>query len=458
MISDNVRGSQSYHRYQQLQKISAYLSKHQLLPSQIKAIPSPKLGIVVVIPCYDEPDLVPVLHALERCQRPTSEVEVIVVINASQDDVPAVHQRNRMTLTNAQCWLTAHSANPGVTFHLLHLPALPSRHAGVGLARKIGMDEAIARFFRIGNPGGIIVSLDADCVCDADYLQAIAEHFEAHPKTPGCSIYFEHAAPAGAGPAAQAAMLNYELFLRYYLHGLRLSGFPYAFYTVGSCMAVRSWAYAQQGGMNRRRGGEDIYFFHKIIPLGGFTELCATRVVPSARRSTRTPFGTGRSINAQLSKVESDNRTYAPAVFRDLQALFSRLDCLFRGVPDGYYDDLPASITRFLRASHFADHLIGMRQNAASTRTFAKRFFQWFNGLRILQYVRFATKSSYPHIPLVDAAVILLRWQGLAHLLQMDRHDTESVLHCYRWLDRQQLEPALLPSAATPDPGKRGLT
>ena len=75
----------------------------------------------------------------------------------------------------------------------------------------------------------------------------------------------------------------YELHLRYYTHGLRFSNLPYSFQTVGSAMAVRCSAYQKQGGMNKRKAGEDFYFIQKIIALGGYSELNSTTVFPVSK-------------------------------------------------------------------------------------------------------------------------------------------------------------------------------
>ena len=42
---------------------------------------------------------------------------------------------------------------------------MPAKDAGVGLARKTGMDEALYRFNMLGKPEGIILSYDADSLC-----------------------------------------------------------------------------------------------------------------------------------------------------------------------------------------------------------------------------------------------------------------------------------------------------
>ncbi|MEO5362830.1 MAG: glycosyltransferase family 2 protein, partial [Magnetococcus sp. DMHC-8] len=250
--------------------------------------------MVVVIPCHDEPDLLVTLASLWACRPPACPVEVMVVVNGSAEDGAAVQSRNRLTWEAARAWRADHREADRV-LHLLYEPALPPRQAGVGTARKLGMDWALTRFAGARRDTGVIVCLDADCVVAANYLEVLAHHFASHPHTPGCSIYFEHPW-TGLPDRQRLAIIQYELFLRYYLHGLRWSGFPHAFHTIGSSMAVRAAPYRRQGGMNRRKAGEDFYFLQKIIPLGGFSDVCSTTVFPSARSSHRVPFGTGRAM------------------------------------------------------------------------------------------------------------------------------------------------------------------
>jgi hypothetical protein len=137
----------------------------------------------------------------------------------------------------------------------------------------------------------VIACFDADCTCDPNYLAATENFFQSQPSAPGASIYFEH--PLDGENREPIAL--YELHLRYYVEALRYAGFPHAYHTIGSSMAARADPYFKQGGMNKRKAGEDFYFLHKIIPLGGFGEINDTRVIPSPRASHRVPFGTGRA-------------------------------------------------------------------------------------------------------------------------------------------------------------------
>src|SRR5256885_274024 len=281
--------------------VTNYFQRFGFCERQIDEPPPEDLGIVVIVPCFDEPDLIGALDSLRTCERPNGGVEIVVVVNSSADASKQVKARNRASAEEARKY-----------GHVIHVPDLPTKHAGVGLARKIGMDEALRRFADVGRLwDGVIVNFDADCCCDANYLRSIEAHFTANSRTPGCSIYFEHP----PGPADL-----YELHLRYYVQGLRYAGHPYAFHTVGSCMAVRAQVYMEQGGMNKRKAGEDFYFLQKVIALGNYTDLLTTRVMPSARESHRVPFGTGKAVGDHLRGKAA--LTYPFEAFQHLKAFF----------------------------------------------------------------------------------------------------------------------------------------
>src|SRR5439155_13493988 len=103
-------------------------------------------------------------------------------------------------------------AEPRLRFHLLHFPELLPKHTSVGLARKIGMDEAARRFDDVGKSHeGIIVGFDADCRCEENYLVAVERHFQNYDDAPGCSVYFEHPLEGLLDPIVYEAYVYYEL-------------------------------------------------------------------------------------------------------------------------------------------------------------------------------------------------------------------------------------------------------
>lgn len=411
------------------------------MPRQISSAPAPGLDLVVVIPCHDEPDVLLTLKDLRHCEDSGRVVEVIVVVNASESAGDDVRQRNANTLRNIRDWTALQVDDWRFRIHALDFPDLPARHAGVGLARKLGMDEALARIAESGGEDGIIVSLDADCRVDGNYLAAIARHFDRSPVSPACSVYFEHPLNGPLSERHYRAIVDYELYLRYYRHGLLYAGHPCAHYTVGSAMAVRGSAYARQGGMNRRKGAEDFYFLNKLMLIGNFSELLDTAVYPSPRHSHRVPFGTGRAIGDVLADSARTLEVYGPQAFDDLAALISRIDTLARN-PAAALSELSDVMNGYLVAHGVHDKLPEIIKNTATAASFRGRFFRWFDGFRALKFVRHASAQVYGTCPVDHAALALLQRRRLFN--RSEASARELLLH-YRCLDRNGASTASMP-------------
>ena len=420
-----------------------YFQRFAFCERQIAAPPPPDLEMVVVIPCFNEPDLLGSLESLWACERPTSAVEVIVVVNSPRDCHASIRLQNQRTIAEASPWIAKHAA-ARFTVHVLDFPDLPAKQAGVGLARKIGMDEAVRRCDDVRKPKGVIVCYDADCRCERNYLCRMERHFQQNPRSPGCSIYFEHPLHGSLEPKIYEAIAAYELHLRYYVQALRYAAFPYAHHTIGSSMAVRADAYARQGGMNKRQAGEDFYFLHKVIPLGGFTDLTATAVYPSPRPSDRVPFGTGKAVGGYLQgKPEA---SYPLQAFLDLKTFFGKLPELYRSqgsesgsrgrspsLPTLSCAELPESVATFLQRHNFAQALEQIRENTSSEAAFRKRFFHWFNGFQAMKFVHHARDHFY------GQGRVQPESQKLLALLKCEPEhgaDIEELLKIYRRLDR----------------------
>ncbi|MGB1103732.1 MAG: glycosyltransferase family 2 protein [Crocinitomicaceae bacterium] len=389
-----------------------YLDRYGFQEPKITAAPSKNLSIIVVIPCFYEPDLTASLEALYNCSIPEDiSVEVITVINAGVHHSQAIKDHNRQTYEENLAWSKKHQKER-LKFHFLMEEDLPKKHAGVGLARKIGMDEAVARFHQI-DKDGIIVCFDADAVCSTNYITSIFEHFEKHAETPGCSIHYEH--PTSGEEYENSiyeGIINYELHLRYYNQCMRYAGLPYAFHTVGSSMAVRSSAYQKQGGMNKRKAGEDFYFIHKIIGLGNFTELKSAMVIPSPRTSDRVPFGTGKAIGDWIQASEDIFYTYAFNSFEIIRKFVHLIPAL----QDKELSDCKLDIEEqnkrllfdFLNSINFDKVLSEIRNNSTTSISFKKRFFQWFDAFKILKGVHFFRDQGIKNEPIYEQVNILL--------------------------------------------------
>ncbi len=418
--------------------MNQYLQHQTLFAPQIERKPSGNLGMVIVIPCYNEPELLFSLMALRKCTLPRVDVEVIVLINDSLTDAPSVKKENAKAYEMGQEWARQNFIAK-MRFQFLYHRDLPTKSAGVGLARKIGMDEACFRLEKVKHPRGIIVCFDADSKCDRNYLLAIEEHFKINPKTEACSIHYEH--PLSGHYFEEeiyTAIAQYELHLRYYVHAQRYAGFPFAYQTIGSSMAVRCNAYQKQGGMNKRKAGEDFYFLHKFSVLGTLSELKTTKVIPSPRKSDRVPFGTGKAVGDLLAGKKA-YQSYHLQSFVDLKVFFAEVPNLFKlSVSEDltrFLESLPPVVQAFLQEVNFEKHLLEIQKNTKQASKFVNRFYRWFNAFMLMKYVHFSRDHYYPDQGIEAAAQELLQ---LAHGIAMEEKTAKALLKKYRKIDQEK--------------------
>jgi len=410
--------------------VEQYLKRRQFYPFGIAEEASSQLGVVVVIPCFDEPDIGPVLESLAACDAPDCDVEILVIVNAPLDTDSDVLKRNNAAARRVRDHATG--GMPGwMRCHAIERNALPIAQAGVGLARKLGMDEAAGRIATTSDCSGVIACLDADCSVAPNYLVRLHDFFAGHRGCSGVSLYYEHPGLFDADDSIHRAMIEYELHLRYYVAGQRIAGFPYAFHTVGSAQACSAEAYVAQGGMNLRQGGEDFYFAQKLIAAGGFCALNDTTVYPGVRSSSRVPFGTGPAIQRAL-EAGIELETFAPQTFRDLAVFCTDLAEATPLTLAKFMVGLPGPLRHFLVGQDFAHRLDEISSNVASDASFRRRVLRWFNAFRFLKFAQFASRGEYPRVPVTKAA---------HELAGADAPRTApDLLQWYRRLDRESQE------------------
>lgn len=361
--------------------LERYAWKQELFPD---FIPPKNLGLIVVIPAFKETSIELALDSLNHCTEPEKDVLILVVVNESKNASNEIAKINKACLETIQRF----DAN----YHILtSYLKLPEKKAGVGLARKIGMDEAV-RLFRKADHDGVIVCFDADCRCDENYLTEIEKTYHDHAIN-AAVVFYEHQ----LNRINHEAILNYELYLRYYIDALRYTKFPYAHQTLGSCITVRCSQYEKVGGMNARKAGEDFYFLNKTIPLRGFTEINSTTIRPSDRVSDRVPFGTGKAVN-DILKDEDVYDVYHPNTFEDLKIFFSRVDWF----AESFEWTIPRTMKDFLGAD-WKDQILDLKTQVASKENFEKRFFHWFDAFKILKFVHFCRDYYYQNVELKEA-------------------------------------------------------
>lgn len=373
-----------------------YLNKSKFFERKIISIVNPKLDAIVVIPCYNEDFIFNTLEslnlALQKCTNKL--VELIIVINSSENS-PIEHVKNNIKVYN---YLLDISNNCTIHFnfslHLILLEKIPSKIAGVGYARRIGMDEALCRFNDISNPNGLIISLDADSLVSENYFKKIFSFHRNNPKIESFVLGFKHNFNENFFSKDEiSACKLYEKYLLYHKNMLKSSGFPHYFHTIGSCFGFIANAYIKAGAMPCRQAGEDFYFIHKLANFANIGEISDILVFPAPRISNRVPFGTGKAIANIIENKYID--VYNPKLYKILKNFFSSFD-LFYEIKTINIDLISKYIVNFVGKEKLNNIFNDCFKNSSSYKLFKKRLFVHFNAFWIIKFFNsFKTNSDF---------------------------------------------------------------
>lgn len=386
--------------------VNQYFKRFPFRKINIALEPSKDLKIIVVIPSYNEKNIQPTIDSLFLKQDNFSfDVEVIVLINNSESEIEEIKEQNLLTLKTLQNLSETYIKS---NMHLIPvlIGDLDPKHAGVGWARKLGMDLATQRFRTI-NFNGIIVGLDADTLVESNYFNSIYSFFFNNNYN-AASIHFEHPIIGNSFSEVHLKqIIYYELHLRYYKNSLKYSNLPYSFHTIGSAFALTASAYARQGGMNRRKAGEDFYFINKLIKGEIFGEINDTKVIPSPRISHRVPFGTGRAILEGLNSQKDLSITYDFQCFEIINSWINSIEN-----KDFKYGNFPEKLKAYMDYEIWIKHHIMMLNNTNSHKSYLKLFYNIFDAFWMLKFIHFLRDNYYPNTSLLYNTNTLLVKMG----------------------------------------------
>ena len=333
---------------------------------------------VLVIPCYDEsPEFLDDLLPANA-----SDLLVIVIVNAP-DSAPRDARLRTVRLlrklrgaTSKPLSVATYSRTRNIQLLVIDRVSdarlLPYRQ-GVGLARKIGADCALALICANRVHGEWIYVTDADVCLPGDYLCTTM------PKSGTALFPFRH---VSQDPDLQTRAELYELHLRFYVNRLTHARSPYAYHTLGSTTAVHAQAYAKVRGYPRRNAGEDFYLLNKLAKVDTIHGLDASPVVIQARRSNRVPFGTGVAL-AKIPDSAQAYASYASASFEMLREVLASLDAVVAGEP---WQGSPEA-DAILETLGFFRALDNARRQSRSPLTLGKAVHQWFDAFRTLRFI-----------------------------------------------------------------------
>jgi hypothetical protein len=390
---------------------------------------------VVVIPAYAEKEMLfSALASLAQNQPSSLDYSfVLCVINNKKKSPDEVKKNNQQTLEYLQALVSKKKLNhlnlngdfkkdlqliADAHLRIGYIDAssagleIPDNAGGVGMARKIGMDTALCLLQKTFSFRGLILSLDADTLVQTNYLSAIKNYFTRKIKT--AVVAYKHQEPLN--DEERAAIYCYEIFLRYWILGLKFAKSPYAFHSIGSTMVCSADSYLAVRGMNRREAGEDFYFLNKLAKIGNVDYIKETCVYPSARASLRVPFGTGKRIQRFLEGGQKEYVLYDPRIFEILRQWLSFMEKPF------YYNEkkiletaglIDPLLASFLSDCDFARTWSKIRRNVKDEDTLVNQFHCWFDGFKTLKLINHLTREFYFPIDMFTALERILKMNNI---------------------------------------------
>ncbi len=350
--------------------------------------PDPDLFFSIVIPVFNESHLLACLNSLKASYADGLSAEIILVINHPEGASPDAIEQNRISQEEVTKWIANENLTK-LTVHFISPAAFSKAKAGPGLARKIGMDMAVRRFNQLNRSDGIIISMDADTLVDANYFGALEKLFKTQRQANACTVYFEHLRSYGGRAIGNIrAMTEYEIYLRMVKIGLRWAGYPLGIYTLGSAFAVKASAYVKAGGMGVQQSGEDFYFLHKCIQLGGFWENNEARVYPAGRESDRVLFGTGPFIRDYQKLFPNGYKKYSWKAFTDLSEFFKRIARIDYPTSESEINKLIDTLKDpVLDQLNWKQKLFKAHNQSGNAKSFTKWIWRELDGLQIIKYL-----------------------------------------------------------------------
>lgn len=403
--------------------LARYLAGHAEPEAKAAGALPGKWGHALVVPAYgEETSLFPLLGSVPAGSR--GEVLIAVVLNAREDSPARIHAANEVVRARILRELpdfVALSEPPLPPIRAHRLPAgtllavdraapghfLPEGQ-GVGLARKIGNDAVLALMDagRVESPW--LHNTDADVILPRDYFDQL--NATGSPGV-GAAVYaFDHRLEAD--PVLAEAARLYEISLRYYVLGLAWAGSPYAYQSMGSCLAIPAESYAAVRGFPRKNAAEDFYVLDKLAKVGDIVRLDGSRLLLEGRPSDRVPFGTGRALLDLIGKGKAGKprsldafRLLHPLVFAHLAQWIDVLAAVASGGSlEAGLAALPSG-TPFFRADLLEQALgkLGafeaVREAVAETKdrgALLRRLHTWFDSFRTLKLVHALRDAGFP--------------------------------------------------------------
>lgn len=293
--------------------------------------PENRYNHCAVIPLYGEPDwhTAGLESLLQAAKTVSGKTLLIVVINRHELSSSSIELTNQKVLDffgtlqpiaftdfPLMTLIEYDSCLDIIVLNHNHEPHLFSSKEGVGKARKLGCDLAVALATTPILQCKFIHTTDGDALVESDYFSM---EFES-----SADVLLHPYTHTGNYEQMQALHI-YENSLRYYVAGLKYANSPYAHESLGSTIAITPDCYAAVRGFPKRNAAEDFYLLNKAVKVGRLEQSHKGLVKLIGRKSNRVPFGTGVGTEKINDKLEQNVPVsfYHPDSFQILKNIIS---------------------------------------------------------------------------------------------------------------------------------------
>jgi len=369
-----------------LNNISTYLNKRGISgPWKIEPLINRTFNQAIVIPAYSEfKFLSQTLESINK-NKPEllNQTLVAVVINNANNSPQSVKKNNQLTLQklNGNNYQFPHAVIDAASSGL----ELPLKHAGVGLARKIGMDLVLPYLI---SPNSLIFCTDADTKVSPDYLSKVTQYFDSH-NTSAAVIGFDHLQSEDS--AINDAIGKYENFLKTTAEKMKNAGSPYGYVSMGSTIVCTAEAYCAVGGMSRKKATEDFYFLQELTKYCGVHNIPETLVFPSPRPISRVYLGTGYRMEQMQKGFDITNLYYSDDAYRYLSKWLQLGGHAWEKSLNDLLKDIKLihpNLIGFLKIEGIETIWSKIQNNAPSELHFKEQFHRWFDGLKTIRFLK----------------------------------------------------------------------
>ena len=372
--------------------MSSYNSTHSYLkkrgisgPWKIEPLINCTFNQAIVIPAYSEfKFLSQTLESINK-NKPEllNQTLVAVVINNANNSPQSVKKNNQLTLQklNGNNYQFPHAVIDAASSGL----ELPLKHAGVGFARKIGMDLALPH---LTSPQSLIFCTDADTQVSPDYLSKVTQYFDSH-NTSAAVIGFDHLQSEDS--AINDAIGKYENFLKTTAEKMKNAGSPYGYVSMGSTIVCTAAAYCAVGGMSRKKATEDFYFLQELTKYCGVHNIPETLVFPSPRPISRVYLGTGYRMEQMQKGFDITNLYYSDDAYRYLSKWLQLGGHAWEKSLNDLLKDIKSihpNLIGFLKIEGIETIWSKIQNNAPSELHFKEQFHRWFDGLKTIRFLK----------------------------------------------------------------------